>query len=69
MPKVSVIFEDNAVAVDGAGLTLASLPPHDASWRALQWDGARGHIEKQGGARQEFFTDAAIVHIVATLKG
>lgn len=47
--RVTVIPADATVYVDGVARSV-SLPPHDANWRALQWDGERGDVEVRVGA-------------------
>jgi hypothetical protein len=57
--RVTVIFDDSTVYVDGAARRV-ELPPHDANWRALQWHGEFGDVEVRIGAAY-LVTDAAIV--------
>jgi hypothetical protein len=46
--RVTVIFPDAAVYVDGVARHV-ELPPHDTTWRALQWSGQRGDVEVRIG--------------------
>lgn len=57
--RVTVIFDDSTVYVDGAARRV-ELPPHDANWRALQWHGEFGDVEVRVGAAY-MVTDATIV--------
>ncbi len=46
--RVTVIFADSAVYVDGEA-RVVDLPPHDANLHAMQWDGERGDVEVRVG--------------------
>ena len=52
--RVTVIFSDNTVYVDGVA-RVVEMPPHDANWHAIQWDGEHGDVEVSVGAG--FVTD------------
>lgn len=58
--KVSVIFEDKTIVVDGVAVIAPSLLPSDANHRALQWNNDRGFIEVHQGDRV-WLTDIAVV--------
>jgi hypothetical protein len=47
--RVTVIFPDNAVYVDGVA-RVVQMPPHDPNWHALQWYDDVGDIEVRVGA-------------------
>lgn len=49
--KVSVIFEDGVVVVDGVSRRGIDLQDADPNWHALQWLGDRGWIEVKHGDR------------------
>ena len=47
--RVTVIFPDNTVYVDGVHRQVA-LPSHDLNWHALQWYDTYGDVEVKVGA-------------------
>lgn len=47
--RLTVIFPDATVYVDGVARHV-EMPPHDANWRAIQWDGDLGDVEVRVGA-------------------
>jgi hypothetical protein len=47
--RITVIFPDNSVYVDGSHRYVA-LPPHDANWRAIQWYDTWGDVEVKMGS-------------------
>lgn len=47
--RVTVIFPDNAVYVDGVHRHVA-LPSYDPNWRAIQWYDTYGDVEVKIGA-------------------
>lgn len=51
--KVTVIFEDNVIVVDGNPATFPAgyLVKADPNYRVLQWDGDSGYIEVHKGDR------------------
>jgi hypothetical protein len=58
--RVTVIFEDNTIIVDGVAKIMQTMPAFDANWTALQWYGAHGTIEVKLGDRI-WLTDLATV--------
>ena len=47
--RVTVIFPDNAVYVDGVHRNVA-LPSYDPNWRAIQWYDTYGDVEVKVGS-------------------
>jgi len=47
--RVTIIFPDNAVYVDGVHRQV-ELPSHDPNWHALQWYDTYGDVEVKVGA-------------------
>ena len=69
--KITAIFEDNVIAIDGVVRTVtwsATLPAH---WRAIQWLDNAGEIEFAASPtapqHNEFSTDAGIPKLLNTL--
>jgi hypothetical protein len=62
--RVTVIFPDNAVYVDGVA-RVVQMPPHDPNWHALQWDGQRGDVEVRVGAGFSVDDPAVVAPFVA----
>lgn len=57
--RVTVIFEDMSVVVDGVGRTV-TMPAYDPNWHALQWYGQHGTIEVKVGDRIWLETDELV---------
>jgi len=51
--RVTVIFDDSTVYVDGVARHVV-LPPHDTNLRAIQWNGQHGDVEVRVGAGFSF---------------
>ena len=49
--KVSVVFEDGVIVVDGVARDGFDLAGHDPNWIAIQWQGDHGWIEVHHGER------------------
>ena len=47
--RVTVIFPDNTIGVDGDFRSFASVNPDDPNWRVIQWYGTYGNIEVYQG--------------------
>ena len=62
--RVTVIFDDSAVYVDGAARTV-TLPAHDANWRAVQWYDTEGDVEQRVGGAFRIADAATVAPFVA----
>jgi len=62
--RVTVIFPDSTVYVDGEARRV-EMPPHDANWRAIQWNRDRGDVEVRVGAGFSFDDPAIVAPFVA----
>jgi hypothetical protein len=64
MPRVSIIREDGMVVIDSRGhkVDLSDMPPRI---HAVQWDGARGHIEYVNGPGLEYMPQEPIADLAA----
>jgi hypothetical protein len=49
--KISVVFEDGVIVVDGIARHGFDLSGHDPNWSAIQWQGDHGWIAVQHGER------------------
>jgi hypothetical protein len=49
--RVTVIFPDNCIGVDGVFYHLDKVTPVDPNWRVIQWYGTYGNIEVYQGER------------------
>lgn len=49
--RVTVIFEDNTIGVDGDFRFFAAVSPTDPNWRVIQWYDTYGNIEVYRGER------------------
>lgn len=49
--KVSVLFEDGVIVVDGVARQGFDLAGYDPNWSAIQWQGDYGWIEVHHGER------------------
>jgi hypothetical protein len=49
--KVSVVFEDGVIVVDGIARHGFDLSGHDPNWSAIQWQGDHGWIAVHHGER------------------
>jgi hypothetical protein len=61
--RVTVIIADSMVYLDGEARRVV-LPPHDANWHALQWDGTRGQVEQIVGGAYAFRSFAVVAPFV-----
>lgn len=62
--RVTVIFDDGAVYVDGVSRTV-TLPAHDANWRAIQWYDIAGDVEQRVGGAFHIADEAIVTPYVA----
>lgn len=58
--RITVIFEDNKVNVDGEPRFDLSITPPDPNWRVIQWKDSQGTIEVYQGDPEQI-TDFSIV--------
>lgn len=49
--RVTVVFPDNSIGVDGVFHSFASVLPDDPNWRVIQWYDTYGNIEVYQGDR------------------
>jgi len=47
--RVTVIFPDNTIGIDGDFRQFASVNPDEPNWRVIQWYGTYGNIEVYQG--------------------
>lgn len=62
--RVTVIFDDSAVYVDGVARNV-TMPEHDANWRAIQWHGAAGDVEVRVGPAFRITDEGVVAPFVA----